>query len=61
MSKIMQYTCPLCGMYPIMVLGGIAFCDNEDCKTISWNMSKSLDELLMNAESVNLSQKEDDK
>lgn len=60
-NKIVQYTCPLCGIYPAMVLGGIAFCDNEDCKTISWDMSKSLDELLMDVESVNLSQKENDK
>lgn len=47
-------------MYPAMVLGGTAFCDNESCKAISWDMSKSLDELLMDVSFTSLTEKKEE-
>lgn len=55
-GDIMQYTCPLCNQYPVMVLGDTAFCDSDNCKVISWDWKKSLDELLMDVGIMDLNQ-----
>lgn len=48
--------CPQCGHLPMMVLGGgtQAFCGNEDCSTLTWNPSHSLDENLLNTNFIRL-------
>ena len=48
--------CPLCDGPPAMVCGGAtqAFCGNDDCTLICWNMLLSLDENLLDAGVVHL-------
>jgi len=48
--------CPLCGQPPFMMLGGgtQAFCGNDDCKTLTWNPAKSVDEFLLDVSFIEL-------
>lgn len=46
--------CPLCSKLPVMVIGDTALCGNMDCKTVFWDRTKTMDELLMNMSMVDL-------
>jgi hypothetical protein len=46
--------CPLCSEPPVMQIGDIALCGNEECKTVFWVMTKSMDELMANMGLVDL-------
>ena len=63
MSEILTPLCPQCDSAPYMVFGGDppqqAFCGNDDCSTLCWNPSKSVDENLMDTNFVELRQRED--
>jgi hypothetical protein len=48
--------CPLCHEPPAFAIGDTAMCGNEECKTIFWDRTKTLDELLFNMGLVELRQ-----
>jgi ribosomal protein S27AE len=57
MAEVMLYclVCPMCGQPPVMAISvEQAVCGNEDCSAITWNMTKTLDENIMNANAVRL-------
>jgi hypothetical protein len=43
-------TCPLCGQPPALVILGqqLALCGNENCKTLMWDATSTLEELMTN-------------
>ena len=57
MPDILTPRCPLCDNPPAIMLPGAtqAFCGNDDCKTLTWNPMKSVDENLLNTNFVRLS------
>ncbi len=48
--------CPLCSQLPYAVLGGgtQAFCATDDCKVITWDPTKPVDELLTDIAFIDL-------
>ena len=50
-------TCPLCGEPPVWLLGGgrQAFCGSEDCKIVTWNPTRTVDENLTEVSFIDLS------
>ena len=61
MAEILTPDCPVCSQPPIMVFGGgtQAFCGNDDCSTLCWNPSKSIDDNLMDTHFVELRERQD--
>ena len=61
MAETLTPRCPLCGQLPVMIFGGgtQAFCGNDDCAILMWTPTKSLDDNLMDAGVVKLSQAEE--
>lgn len=53
--------CPLCSSPPAMTIGDTALCGTPDCKTVFWDRSKTMDELLMNMGLVDLRSAFDDR
>lgn len=42
--------CPLCDKTPVMTVGPTqAFCGNDDCPALSWDMTRTRDDLILNA------------
>lgn len=54
MAHVKCIRCPLCRSLPQLILagGGQAFCPNDDCEVILWDMLSTLDENLMDASHV---------
>jgi hypothetical protein len=60
MPEILTPRCPLCGQYPFMVMGGgtQAFCDTPACEVLIWNPARSIDQNLLEACFVSLTERE---
>lgn len=55
MTVIRCGLCPMCGEQPGFALSAEqAFCENPDCSALCWDMTKTLDENLTNANAVKL-------
>lgn len=53
--KILSPTCPVCQEPPSFVISPEqAFCDNDDCNAITWNMTKTRDENIEAANFIDL-------
>lgn len=50
--------CPLCGEFPLWVLGGgtQAFCGNHDCPVMTWNPMENRDHFLQTARVARVTQ-----
>jgi hypothetical protein len=48
MADIKCMRCPLCGRIPVVILGfcGQAFCGNDDCNILMWDVHATKDENL---------------
>ena len=46
--EIQTISCPLCGRPPIWLFGHMAFCGDENCKSVCWPVDVPLDDLLTN-------------
>lgn len=61
MTAILTPLCPQCDSAPYMVLGGDpptqAFCGNDDCSTLCWNPSASLEQNLLETNFIGLRQR----
>lgn len=54
-DEIRCAVCPLCGEPPVMAISvQQAFCGNDDCSALSWDMTKTLDENILNANAVRM-------
>lgn len=62
MAEILTPDCPVCSQPPVMVFGGgtQAFCGNDDCNTLTWNPTKSLDANLLDTHFVELKERTDE-
>ena len=62
MAEILTPRCPVCDSDPVMVFGGgtQAFCGNDDCSTLCWNPTHSLDKNLMETHFVELKERDDE-
>lgn len=56
MTASLTPCCPVCSQPPCMVVAGgsQAFCGNDDCTTLCWDMSRSLDDNLLDIGFVQL-------
>lgn len=61
MDEILTPFCPLCDKGPVMVFGfgAQAWCGNDDCTLLVWDMTKSLDDNLTDAGMIQLPPGED--
>ena len=48
--------CPLCSQPPIWLLGGgtQAFCGTDSCKIVTWNPTRTMDELMSDINFIDL-------
>lgn len=55
-QAVLTPDCPLCGQPPLLVLGDAtqAWCGTENCRTLTWNPSKTVDENLLKVNFVDL-------
>ena len=64
MPEILTPLCPQCDSPPCMVLGGDpptqAFCGNDDCSTLCWNPTHSIDENLLDTNFVEIRQRSEE-
>ena len=54
MGEAVGMHCPGCGQPPVMAFATQAFCGTDDCKVITWNPTLTMDELLDNAQHIDL-------
>ncbi len=55
MSEHKSPDCPLCGHPPMFVVGGRqAFCGNDDCRALGWDMDATPAENRANAGEIEL-------
>jgi hypothetical protein len=55
MTRIDQTpNCPLCDKPPAFVIGDTALCGDDECKTLFWDRSKTMDQLILNMGLVDL-------
>ena len=62
MAEILTPRCPQCDSPPMMVFGGgtQAFCGNDDCNTLTWNPTHSLDQNLMAVNFVEIKERSEE-
>jgi hypothetical protein len=60
MHTILTPVCPLCGHPPVVTFGGRqAFCGTDNCPTLTWDMTESVDYFMATARPVEITRRPD--